>query len=36
MKYFDFYQWDDYKAQKKLLKSTNRILLKDIVSIEAE
>jgi len=36
MFYYDFFQWKDYKAQQKLLKSTNRVLLRDIVSIKAK
>ncbi|KAL5239059.1 hypothetical protein ACI65C_006469 [Semiaphis heraclei] len=36
MSFSDFFQWKDYKAQQKLLKSTNRVLLRDIVSIKAE
>lgn len=36
MSYSDFYQWIDNKAQQKPLKSTNRVLLRDIVSIKAE
>lgn len=34
MSYSDFYQWIDNKAQQKPLKSTNRVLLRDIVSIK--
>lgn len=36
MDYFDFFSWKDYKAQQKLTKSTNRILLKDIVSVNVK
>jgi hypothetical protein len=36
MSFSDFFQWKDYKAKQKLLKSTNRVLLRDIVSIKAE
>jgi len=35
MNYFDFYLWIDYKSQQKISKSTNRVLLKDVVSIKA-
>lgn len=36
MDYPDFFAWKDYKAQQKLTKSTNRILLKDIVSVQVK
>jgi len=36
MSYSDYFQWKDYKAQQKLLKSTNRVLFKNIISIKAE
>jgi len=33
---FPFFLWKDYKAQQKLTKSTNRILLKDVVSVQVK
>lgn len=36
MSYSDFIKWKDYKAQQKLLKSTNRLLSRDVISIKAE
>ena len=35
MNYFYFYLWIDYKSQQKLHKSSNRVLLKNVVSIKA-
>jgi len=36
MEHSDFFLWKDYKAQQKLTKSTNRILLKDVVSVQVK
>jgi len=36
MEHSDFFIWKDYKAQQKLTKSTNRILLKDVVSVQVK
>jgi len=36
MSFSDCFQWKDYKAQQKLVKSTDRVLLRDIISIKTE